>query len=503
MDLRRTDTMLKTPDIPILSIVSGKGGVGKTTFCLSLAQELGAGRNNVLILDVDFSNRGLSEHLSSFGDQSGLIELQEPVAAPVEGCENKVGRIRQIDSHISTVLFPIYTQNELRLFESLPLCEGREFIIQIINSVIQMRKIDVVLLDCRGSRDSLSFAAATLSHHVFLISTEEKITFLGTLRFIKGVREEISDDAEVKVHLVFNQVSENVRSSTLSYWYQRHFRSYFDDDDVLSIIPRDPEGSLVASREEFPTRSHIYSSMADKVRVLVKDLFWNDARINISGEARFVGVFLSLVLRPRLPVGAGIVDGKLPRRILMTALALFLLATLVMSVLAEGEAVVGMLSSPEAFLTFSGVTVCLAVTFTWMAFTYLCRFLLSADSLVTAELRYRKEVNWTEVAWRVVLVFLGIVVFVLGIELGQSSEVSAEEERLLSSFFGEEVGSALSELGHMANKAVGVLACVMLSVFGLVFVIRALRVTLFRIKTREIWYRLFIAGLLVVLGVLI
>jgi len=43
----------------IISVVSGKGGVGKTMLSVAIANELAAGRRT-LLLDLDFFNRGLT-----------------------------------------------------------------------------------------------------------------------------------------------------------------------------------------------------------------------------------------------------------------------------------------------------------------------------------------------------------------------------------------------------------------------------------------------------------
>lgn len=495
--------MVEVQNIPILSVVSGKGGVGKTTFCLAIAQELAAGKNNVLILDIDFSNRGLTEHLSGVVDQDDLTELQEPVAAPNEGCENKVARIRQIDSNIVTVVFPVYSQEELGLFESLSLCKGREFINQVIHSVMMTKKVDVVLLDCRGSRDALSFAAATVSDHVFVVSTDEKITFLGTLRFIKGVRNQISNSPATRMHLVFNRVSDNVRSSTLSYWYQQHFREYFDDDDVLSIIPLDAEASLATSTKEFPTRGYIYSSMADKVRVLVSDLFRDDSRISVSKEARFVASTLGMALRPRLPVGAIIIDGKFPHKVLMTSLALIFLVTVGIVGVGDEKFSNFFLNDENNFLIFSGVSTCLVVIFAWMTFTYLCRFMLREDGLLVSDLAYRGATHLGMVVWRVVLVCLGILVLMLGIELGRQAEADGNTEALFKGFLSEEGAEDLFELSRLGNMAVGIVAYIMVGVFGLIFILRSVRVLLFRIKSMEFLYRVVIVTVSIVLGVIV
>ena len=70
-----------------VSIVSGKGGVGKTAIALSLASELAVAGNEVVLIDFDLSNRGLSEHVSGRGGSMAReitpSEWSSPRSAPL------------------------------------------------------------------------------------------------------------------------------------------------------------------------------------------------------------------------------------------------------------------------------------------------------------------------------------------------------------------------------------------------------------------------------------
>lgn len=57
--------MNRTQSYSTLAVVSGKGGMGKTTLGLAIASELAVAGNHILIVDLDFPNRGSNEFLST------------------------------------------------------------------------------------------------------------------------------------------------------------------------------------------------------------------------------------------------------------------------------------------------------------------------------------------------------------------------------------------------------------------------------------------------------
>ena len=69
----------------VLTLVSGKGGTGKTVISLALAQLLQAGGKRVAIYDADAATRGLTHYVSTHVDTSkpGLAEAETPDMAQV------------------------------------------------------------------------------------------------------------------------------------------------------------------------------------------------------------------------------------------------------------------------------------------------------------------------------------------------------------------------------------------------------------------------------------
>jgi len=49
----------------IISIISGKGGIGKTALALSLAKLLSNLKKRVLLMDVDLATHGMAQHILS------------------------------------------------------------------------------------------------------------------------------------------------------------------------------------------------------------------------------------------------------------------------------------------------------------------------------------------------------------------------------------------------------------------------------------------------------
>ena len=170
---------------PVISIASGKGGVGKTTLTLALAYELGSAGNKVLLLDCDFYNRGLLELAKNYGHASQTFLDWDFQLHPETVFHDTSWRILHLGSNTSTIEIPALDPERLRRLESLSPQQTKNFISDLTQAAILATGADVVILDCHGGRDAISFAAAAISDHLLVVSAPELSTFFGTIQFIK------------------------------------------------------------------------------------------------------------------------------------------------------------------------------------------------------------------------------------------------------------------------------------------------------------------------------
>ena len=286
--------------------------------------------------------------------------------------------------------------------------EAMRLISEIIDAALKISPANIVILDCHGTRETLSYAAAALSDHAILVSTTEKITFLGTLRFMEGLDQRIGvRQRKPALHLVYNAVSDGIREPTLSNWYSQYFSRFFSDENFLAAIPSEAKISIATSDVLFPTKKYRYSMMAEKVRILVSDLFRGDDQLQTTKEARFIAKSLGGIFRPAKPLFSIIVDERIPLR------ALFVITFLgVLGVIGYFHAkdvlfpvfLVEFLFEPDKQLMLLSIFLFFGLMFTWVVLAFACRFAIDQDSLTCGEVTAGKAINLGKLIWHGALV---------------------------------------------------------------------------------------------------
>ena len=294
----------------IISIMSGKGGVGKTSFALALANELSAAGNKVLLLDADFSNRGLSELMRDYEQRAEcpvnlLNELLLEKSPSRPNCS-----FVYIQENLVALLIPPLDSEQLGFLEARPVSEMKKAISQLVMLTVRQMQFDTIVVDCHGGRDVVSFGVAGISDHVIVINVPEISTFFGTLNLladlekeqIASTKRERSEFDTPKLHMVFNMAQRGFRRRMLSYWYRRYFSKYFSGQEFLSIIAFDPRISIATATKQLPTRRLHYSSMSEKMRCIVVELFVGDDRVKLTSEAVWVANLMGPLVRGRRPL---------------------------------------------------------------------------------------------------------------------------------------------------------------------------------------------------------
>ena len=488
--------MVNRQNITILSLVSGKGGVGKTTLSLALASELSAAGNNVVIIDYDFSNRGLSELVADHGRPTGQVLVpEEPFTSPHKKTDDS-WPVLDLGHGIQTVKIPPLEPDTLQFLESCPLKDVQGYIDDLTRKVLDITGADIVVLDCHGSRDNVSYAAAAISDHVFVVTVPEIITFFGTIRFIEGFKSATESAPNgPKLHLLFNSVMEGFRRSLLSHWYKEYFKKYFDDDNFLSLIPFDSKISIATSEELFPTRKLYYSAMAEKVRILVHSVFGDQAHIKVSREAWFVTTFLRLFIRSRKPILSAVVNEKIPIRLLIASLSITFLGAFV---LFKSQEILRWEMDPQ--VTISAIFMLnswIPVAFIWIAVAFLARSIIDQDMMASGEFRYRSWQGIGKPIYRMICVLLGIAVFLMldahrsPFDMQIDPYIAASRFLLaLAGVSDESFVEIFSQSFFFAIQAAQTIIVITFGAFAIVFLIRSIRTLLFRMWSGESLYRI-------------
>jgi cellulose biosynthesis protein BcsQ len=168
-------------EIRILSTVSGKGGVGKTIISSNLARMIAYDRK-VLLIDFDFPNQGLT---GLFADQvrAACYNARELIFGSDDIDIERVLTIRP-----NLMFIPAFDPADQDRFDLRIERFSRADLLARINKRLRLLLdnfgFDIVMLDCHGGLDSISFSSFILSDRTIIISEPDKITFNGTLELI-------------------------------------------------------------------------------------------------------------------------------------------------------------------------------------------------------------------------------------------------------------------------------------------------------------------------------
>ena len=173
--------------VKIYSVVSGKGGVGKTNFSVNLAIKLQQMGKRVLILDADigFSNAnillGVETPLNLFHLINGNAVLEDIIVRAPEGVDLISG---------GTDLF---------FLEGLNYSKQQD----VIDSLSLIGEYDILIIDNGAGISKQTITFSSFAHEVILITTPEPTAITDAYSFLKGISIYKAKD---KVKIVVNQI---------------------------------------------------------------------------------------------------------------------------------------------------------------------------------------------------------------------------------------------------------------------------------------------------------
>ena len=256
----------------VVAFISGKGGVGKTMLAVAFAAEL-AGKNRVLLIDLDFFNRGLTGLMGTGKQVCAIAKPQFLESESQESSQESTTEwfVVQVSDNLFHIRYPDLLPEDMRRFETLDVDtlkdSLREFVIQAADAC----GCDSVVLDCHGGPDNTSFAACLFSNYGLLVSEPDRITFYGTLNFIRQI-ERVSGNESCDLRLIFNKVIPAFSALFLNSFYDKNLRAYFSGQPLLAILPL--EVYLTKEFEKTPFLANAYpnSLLSRKTRTMIYDL---------------------------------------------------------------------------------------------------------------------------------------------------------------------------------------------------------------------------------------
>jgi len=256
-------------DVEIISVVSGKGGVGKTMVSVAFANEL-ARTIRTLLFDLDFFNRGLTGLFRSSKDVSRQIELPPP--SFLEQRPDEKWCVAEVSDNLFMVFYGDLDKKQSDILEMRDVRSLSEDLLGYIRILAERCACEFVILDCHGGPDNTSFAACMIASRSILVSEPDRITLHGTLNFLRILRQE-SAAAPIDIRLAFNKVVPAFSSLFLFRFYNDFLKEEFGGRELLAIYPL--EVYLTKAFEKIPFLTTVYpqSQLAVKTRLALYDLF--------------------------------------------------------------------------------------------------------------------------------------------------------------------------------------------------------------------------------------
>ena len=486
-----------------IAIASGKGGVGKTTLALALAYELSVAGNNVVLIDIDLSNRGLSELCTNSFFNFSKTKSDLPVIVNESGIERLDVTYFSMTPNLTVATLNRLSMDQLTAADSL----SPKIVQNVIQNIPAFSKIkhNVIIYDCRGGRDVFSQVACTISDHVIIVSSDDKATFFGTTIFAKGLSEKLAknNQNDTKIHLVFNRISNNVRNATLSYWYEKYFNQYCDNSEILAIFPIEPNVSISASNQLFPTRKFVYSKMADKCRLIAFSLFENEENVIVAPESLFIGRWMSIFIKSNRSIFSLFLGIRVPAGLVIIALLMFYLFTMSSKFFDTSEIILAFGNVQKIGLVFASLGVFLAVAITWFLGAFLLRSIDDLDLMITGDLNGFSRRWIFGILWRIPILILGMSVFSIffrSAKFDVSPDYFMLVQATIRPIIGREVAKfeEVLSLFHIFNVSVLFLLGFVL---GLILLQRLFRAGVFRAYSLEFMYRVLTVFFVVMITV--
>jgi len=182
------DTHAVTLKPRIVSVMSGKGGVGKSTVALNTAFALAEAGTKVLLVDADpnLGNIdvmvGASPHYRLGHVLKGEIDIEDALFSPLPGLEILAG-------NSGDATYPPYDEHRFdRLFKGLVSTEER---------------FDLVVVDSGAGLNRENLHSAVRSEEVLVVATVEPTAVLDVYAVIKMI---VTSGAKASLSILMNQV---------------------------------------------------------------------------------------------------------------------------------------------------------------------------------------------------------------------------------------------------------------------------------------------------------
>lgn len=178
----------------IITVLSGKGGTGKTLFAVNMGVYLALQGKRVLILDTNFASRGVDLALG----------LESRVIYDIVDVLNGDCRIKQ-------ALVRSKEYENLFIMEPPAVKKGGEVSFLEISVLIDRVKsdFDYIIIDTYGGMSSLSQSLGARADRVLLITTQDPASVRSGQSILSNLKDRGVNDAELLINKVKLKLADN------------------------------------------------------------------------------------------------------------------------------------------------------------------------------------------------------------------------------------------------------------------------------------------------------
>jgi len=276
----------------VVAILSGKGGVGKTTISLNLARELSR-RGPVWLLDLDLFNRGATSALWESEKQIPLsiaeliLDAQKTSEETRSDPEKlallfaeKLEKARPSISYDDRLAFiPAARATEGKV-ASYVLWHGMSergvnaeiFLEAVITALMKLTPCGVVILDGHGGLDELTLGAALVSDTSYLVNEPDLVTFTGSVTLYREIAEQARRSKnDAWIEFIINRVSPRQSVKTLEMQFGPMLDTMSPAPEAVAVyFPLEPELFGVFGEDPFVSEIYTRFWFSRKIRLLAQ-----------------------------------------------------------------------------------------------------------------------------------------------------------------------------------------------------------------------------------------
>jgi hypothetical protein len=215
--------------------------------------------------------------------------------------------LRRVAPDLYFVSYPDLSPQQSISLEKTPLDVLAQDLRGFMDSAAALCGASTIVLDCHGGPDNTSLAACLVADHSLLVSEPDRITFYGTLHFLRRL-DLAAEGRPYDVRLIFNKVVPAFSSGFLFRLYESELRPAFSGRPLAALFPL--EIYLTKEFEITPLVTRVYpgSLLARKTQLMLWNLLAEGDSSALSREVLALPAWVRLYRKLAMGRTAPILD---------------------------------------------------------------------------------------------------------------------------------------------------------------------------------------------------